>query len=147
MFYALSTRGFYDPEINTSIPDDAVEITDDQWLALLEGQAHGKVIAVDANGQPVLQDPPPPPVVVPDSATSGQVIVWLSRYSNAKGNYLTQVDTYCKGLPLGHPTRTAWEKEPVFYKDSPNFQGIVTLLGLTPQQVDAGLIEANEISF
>ena len=87
------------------------------------------------------------PVVVPDSATAAQIIVWLGKHSNTNGNYLTQVDTYCAGLPRGNPIRTAWEKEPVFYKDAPTFQAIVTLLGFTPQQVDAGLIEANAITF
>lgn len=47
------------------IPSDAVAITADQHQALIEGQAAGKVIAADADGFPVLQDPPPPPPADP----------------------------------------------------------------------------------
>ena len=61
MFYAKSTAGFYDTAIHgDNIPADAVEITDEEHTALLEGQSQGKLIVADANGFPVLQDPPPP---------------------------------------------------------------------------------------
>lgn len=62
MFYSPSQNGFYDPAIHgDNIPADAVEITREQHAALIEGQSQGKVIAADADGHPVLQDPPPPP--------------------------------------------------------------------------------------
>ena len=58
--YSESTGGFYDAEINgDDIPQDAVEITRDAWMALLNGQAAGKIISPDGNGYPVLTDPPP----------------------------------------------------------------------------------------
>jgi len=60
MFWAQSTGGFYNPQINTNIPGDAVEITDDYWQELLTGQSKGKVIAADSKGYPVLEDPPTP---------------------------------------------------------------------------------------
>ncbi|ABE45629.1 hypothetical protein [Polaromonas sp. JS666] len=50
-------------EINNpdcKIPPDAVEITDEQHAALLEGQTQGKRIEADANGAPVLITPPAP---------------------------------------------------------------------------------------
>lgn len=60
-FYAASTNGFYSPEINgTDIPKDAVEITDEQWILLLEGQSNGKMITSDNAGNPLLKDLPPP---------------------------------------------------------------------------------------
>ncbi|EOW3497626.1 tail fiber assembly protein [Escherichia coli] len=58
--YSKLTGGFYDVEINgDDIPQDAVEITEDAWMALLNGQAAGKIISPDDNGLPVLTDPPP----------------------------------------------------------------------------------------
>ena len=42
------------------IPADAVEITDEEHAALIEGQASGKIITADENGYPILSDPPPP---------------------------------------------------------------------------------------
>ena len=60
-FYSASTGGFYTPEIHgENMPSDAVEITEQEWKDLLNGQSQGKVIkAVD--GKPALVDAPPPP--------------------------------------------------------------------------------------
>ena len=61
MFYSKSTGGFYTPEIHgDNIPADAVEITEAEHAALLEGQSQGKLIVADESGRPILQDPPPP---------------------------------------------------------------------------------------
>lgn len=60
MFASKSTGGFYEPSINTSMPDDVVEITSDIHSELLEGQSKGRVIAWGADGFPVLVDPPSP---------------------------------------------------------------------------------------
>ena len=59
MFYSSQTNGFYTPEIHgDNIPADAVEITNEEHAALIEGQSQGKRIAADENGYPTLQDPP-----------------------------------------------------------------------------------------
>lgn len=60
-YFSASTRGFYDSGFHTTeqIPADAVEITDEQHVALLEGQSSGKRIVTGANG-PELADPPAP---------------------------------------------------------------------------------------
>jgi len=61
MIYAKSTGGFYDRAIHgDNIPADAVEITVEEYQALLEGQSQGKIIVADESGRPILQDPPPP---------------------------------------------------------------------------------------
>ena len=61
MYYAKSTGGFYVKEIHGKIiPNDAVEITDEEHQALLDGQSQGKAIVADADGRPMLQDPSPP---------------------------------------------------------------------------------------
>ncbi|MGE8178905.1 phage tail protein [Pseudomonas fluorescens] len=60
MFYSADTRGFYSHETHgDTIPLDAVEITDEQYGALLEGQSIGKLITGGEDGYPVLVDPPP----------------------------------------------------------------------------------------
>ena len=60
MFYSKSTNGFYDEAIHgDSIPSDAVEITNEEHQALLEGQSQGKIISADKNCKPVLKNPPP----------------------------------------------------------------------------------------
>lgn len=61
MFYSASTGGFYSRDIHgANMPADVVEITAEEHAALINGQSAGKVIASDATGRPVLQDPAPP---------------------------------------------------------------------------------------
>jgi len=56
-FYSASTNGFYSEEMNgDTIPEDAIEITDEEWGALLDGQSKGKLISSDKKGRPVLKD-------------------------------------------------------------------------------------------
>jgi len=58
LYYAKSTGGFYDSAIHGgAVPADAVEITADEYTALLTGQASGKAIATDLNGNPIAVDP------------------------------------------------------------------------------------------
>ena len=67
VFYSPTAGGFYTREIHgDNIPADAVEITEAEHAALLEGQSMGKIIVADESGRPILQDPPPP--------TAGQTI-------------------------------------------------------------------------
>ena len=61
MLYAKSTNGFYLPEFHGDrIPVDAVEITSEQYVTLLDGQSTGKQIVAGTDGFPVLTDPPAP---------------------------------------------------------------------------------------
>ncbi|MBR8368540.1 DUF4376 domain-containing protein [Burkholderia cenocepacia] len=60
-FFSKSTGGFYVPEVHDGvIPMDALEITDDEYAALLAGQASGKRIVADEIGRPILVAPAPP---------------------------------------------------------------------------------------
>jgi hypothetical protein len=59
MLYSKSTKGFYAPAIHgNNIPTDAVEITDAEHAALLNGESNGSTIIADAQGKPKLQAPP-----------------------------------------------------------------------------------------
>ena len=61
MLYAKSTGGFYLREIHgDKTPNDAVEITDEAYRALLNGQSEGKVIRGDDEGFPFLGEPDNP---------------------------------------------------------------------------------------
>jgi hypothetical protein len=60
-FFSRSTNGFYSEDINGSnMPDDVVEISDELWQSLLDGQSCSKFITSDENGMPILKDTPPP---------------------------------------------------------------------------------------
>ena len=57
-FYDKETNGFYIDGIH-DIPDGAIEITDETYRTLLDGQAAGKQIIANKQGNPVLVDPQP----------------------------------------------------------------------------------------
>jgi hypothetical protein len=58
MKYSPSTRGFYCFAIHgENIPTDAIEITDTEYRALLDGQTEGKAIVPGVDGSPVLFTP------------------------------------------------------------------------------------------
>lgn len=61
MKFSPSTKGFYLEEIHgAAIPSDAVDITEAEHAALLDGQQVGKVITAGADGNPFLAEPAPP---------------------------------------------------------------------------------------
>lgn len=62
IYYSYSAGGFFNDTIHSTIPVDAVEISQALYTSLLVGQAEGRVITCAANGVPSLKDPPPPTV-------------------------------------------------------------------------------------
>lgn len=61
MFYSAETGGFYSLRVHGStIPESAVEITDQYYQELLTGQQEGKRIVHDEHGWPSLALPPGP---------------------------------------------------------------------------------------
>ncbi len=60
MYYVPSTGGFRSAEIHgTDIPDDAIEISTEEYSALLEGLSGLKCIVLNEQGRPELQDQTP----------------------------------------------------------------------------------------
>ncbi|MCG7368802.1 tail fiber assembly protein [Pantoea sp. ACRSH] len=60
--YSPSYNAFYDTHINEFIPDDAVDITENEWSDLLNGQANGKAITSGPDHLPCLTEQPAPTV-------------------------------------------------------------------------------------
>lgn len=90
--YSTATGGFYDISIHGSnIPPDAVEITDTEHTALLEGQSAGKIITADVTGRPILTDPPTPDLAESISALIKQIDADADAiYTAALGNRATE---------------------------------------------------------
>jgi len=57
--YSPSTGGFYHADIHDVMPDDVVDVTDEEHSALMLEQEQGKRITF-SNGAVVAVDPPPP---------------------------------------------------------------------------------------
>jgi hypothetical protein len=51
---------FYLDQFNESIPEDALEIIQEDYDALFEGQANGQMIVTGSDGKPALQEKPLP---------------------------------------------------------------------------------------
>ncbi len=81
-YYSKTTGGFYDSNIHETMPNDAVEVSDEDYAALFVGQSEGKVIAADSTGFPVLSDRP--------AVTPAQQ--WSAYQAKAKAE-LTESDT------------------------------------------------------
>lgn len=60
-FYSSSTKGFYVAEIHPEMPNDVIEITEDYYNSLVEGQSNNMQISADSQGYPILITP----VIVP----------------------------------------------------------------------------------
>ena len=58
-FFNADPVAFYDSAINDNIPETAIQISNERYAELFEGQAMGKLIVADASGNPALTDPPP----------------------------------------------------------------------------------------
>ncbi|KFD17186.1 phage tail fiber assembly protein, partial [Rahnella aquatilis CIP 78.65 = ATCC 33071] len=55
--YPLELKAAYEDSVN-GWPDDAKAISNEEYVALFEGQASGKIITAGKNGYPVLSEPP-----------------------------------------------------------------------------------------
>jgi hypothetical protein len=53
IYFSKNTNGFYDSEINTVIPEDAVEVSTSDYQQLLVAQQNGQVIQANDQGYPV----------------------------------------------------------------------------------------------
>ena len=53
--------GFFNDDLGGFVPDGAINISDELYLSLLDGQAKGKEIIANKNGEPILIEPQPSP--------------------------------------------------------------------------------------
>lgn len=57
MYYYREDLGFLRPSIHKNIPEDAVEVTDEEHVRLMEGQCDGYSIVCGDDGRPYLKEP------------------------------------------------------------------------------------------
>jgi len=95
-FYSPKTSGFYIDEINSVMPDDAIEVSKEDYTMLLDGQAKGKVIVYKSR-KVQLADPVP------------QVLTWDDIRSRRE-YYLTSSDwTQIPDNALSDEARALWK--------------------------------------
>lgn len=98
--YSPSNNAFYDTAINKEIPDDAVDITEQAWADLLNGQAEGKLIACGADLRPCLTEQPLP--------TADELI---SQAEDKRSRLRAEADTIIQPLQDANDLGIATEEE------------------------------------
>lgn len=100
--------GFFDDAFGGFIPEGAVAILDEQYIALLEGQAQGKQIVADKSGSPILLAPQPSPahewngsewVISPEKQTA----YLAQRKETLLSQLANRADQLKNGLLVGYP--------------------------------------------
>lgn len=100
--------GFFDDAFGGFIPEGAVAILDEQYIALLEGQAQGKQIVADKSGSPILLAPQPSPahdwngsewVISPEKQTA----YLAQRKKTILSQLANRADQLKNGLLVGYP--------------------------------------------
>lgn len=101
-------NGFFDDAFGGFIPEGAVAILDEQYIALLEGQAQGKQIVADKSGSPILLAPQPSPahewngsewVISPEKLTA----YLAQRKESLLTTLANRADQLKNGLLVGYP--------------------------------------------
>lgn len=144
-FYSAQLAGFLSTDLTAlaAMPKDAVAVTDEARLALLAGEATGKVLVADLNGFPVLQDPPTPATPpVPTSVTMMQ-----ARLAMLSAGLLDKVQTAIDAMPgdEGKAARIQWQYAVDVRRDWPLVAHLQKSLGLTDKQADELFIAAGAI--
>lgn len=80
IYYSKSRKAFFDDEINPYIPKDAVAISREDHIALLEGQSQGLVICFDGDI----------PILVPPAGPTDEEIKAIER--SWRNNELNRAD-------------------------------------------------------
>lgn len=100
--------GFFDDAFGSFVPEGAIAILDEQYIALLEGQAQGKQIVADKSGSPILLAPQPSPahewngsewVISPEKQTA----YLAERKETLLTTLANRADQLKNGLLVGYP--------------------------------------------
>ncbi|MNE05795.1 hypothetical protein D3C80_983690 [compost metagenome] len=130
-------KGFYSDELHgDNIPAEAIEITDEQWLELINNQGMRRFV----NGVVVEYSHPIEPVP-PAPITRRQLRLTLVR----NGISLSSVEAAIAAMPDGLAKEEAqieWADASTFNRIHPTLLLIAGALGLTEAQVDAMWAEA-----
>ena len=98
LFYSAAKGGFFDDEIHSALPDDALELSRGQHTELMRLQGDGCIIVPNAQGFPVAVDPPPP------SADERLAALRDQRDKLLRASDYTQMPD----LPIGAELRAEW---------------------------------------
>ena len=109
-YFNPDDMAFYSDELYSNIPSQAVPLSDDQYIALLNGQSQGKQIIADKTGYPVLIDHQPSAahVLNLDALTweisaEKQVELFIDKKNRLLATLANKADALKSGLLVGYP--------------------------------------------
>lgn len=90
IYFSKTTNGFYFQEVHgDGIPEDAIEITFEDYQNLISGQANGKIIGIDDSGKPILVQPEPPSQEELNQRRKNQILFELKKIDETKIRAIT----------------------------------------------------------
>jgi hypothetical protein len=136
-YFTSNPVAFYAPEIHgAAIPTGAVEISDAEHAALIEGQAAGQIIAAGPDGRPQLQPRP-----VPDEAELLEIerqgmrcSRFQARAALHQAGLLPAIEAAVAAAPA--LVQIAWADATEFRRDSPTIAALAAGLGMTEAAID-----------
>ena len=109
-YFNPDDMAFYSDELYSNIPSQAVPLSDEQYIALLNGQSQGKQIIADKTGYPVLIDPQPSAAHVLNLDTltweisaEKQVELFIDKKKRLLATLANKADALKSGLLIGYP--------------------------------------------
>ena len=140
MYYFTSEpSAFWNDAVHKTIPEGAVEVTDEDYTALMAGQSEGKRIVADETGHPVLTKQESITPVVPTSVSRFQ-----ARAALLSAGLLEAADR-AVAASEDQLAQMAWSEATVFRRDSPTIASFAATLGLSGEDVDSLFIAAAQI--
>lgn len=145
--YSPSSKGFFIPGLHAVIPDDAVQITEAEHTALLDGQAQGAQIVPGPDGAPTLLWPTPPTEAELLAAWRAQTKVSAFQAKGALLNRGKLVAAEAAATAAGGLTLLAWQTATEYARLSPAIVALAPAIGITdPADLDELFREAALIS-
>ncbi|BBE95111.1 hypothetical protein [Haemophilus influenzae] len=103
-------NGFFDDTDGGFVPESAVEISQETYLELLNGQAQGKQIIADKTGNPILIDPQPSAAhelnldtLTWEISTEKQTALFTQQKESLLNKLADKADQLKNGLLAGYP--------------------------------------------
>ncbi|MDT3722899.1 hypothetical protein [Pseudomonas oryzihabitans] len=144
-FFSAQLGGFLSTDLISlsSLPKDAIPVTDDARLNLLAGEAAGQMIVPDQNGYPVLQASSSPAAPAVPIAVS----MMQARLAMLDAGVLDKVQTAIDAMvgADGQAARIQWQFAMEVRRDWPLVATLQKSLGLTDKQVDELFLTAAAI--
>lgn len=138
ILYSKTTGGFYSTFINgDDIPKDAVEISDERHVDLLQQQSEGKIIISDEEGNPITVDAPKPQPPTQDEIRAKiEVSAFQAHAAIARSGLYEKIELIIDNPATPIETKLAWHKAQSFKRLSPTVLGLAQMLKLDDTALD-----------